>query len=78
MPRCMQLLDKEVLPICQHFAYIETAHGERFNDTQETPVWHGYAEAGRRHKNFAMRRVASPEDIYPVFHELFSASVAAA
>jgi uncharacterized protein len=78
MPRCMQLLDSQVLPICQHFAYIETTHGERFNDTQETPVWHGYAEAGRRHKNFAMRRVASPEDIYPVFHELFSASVAAA
>ena len=74
MPRCMQLLDKDVLPICQYFAYIETTHGERFNDTQETPVWHGYDEVGRRHKNFAMRRVASPEDIYPVFHELFSAS----
>ena len=50
MPRCMQLLDKEVLPICQYFAYIETTHGERFNDTQETPVWQGYDEAGRRHK----------------------------
>ena len=78
MPRCMQLLDREVLPICQYFAYIETTHGERFNDAQETPVWQGYDEAGRRHKNFAMRRVASPEDIYPVFHELFSASEAAA
>ena len=78
MPRCMELLDKEMLPICQYFAYIETTHGERFNDTQETPVWHGYTEAGRRHKNFAMRRVASPEDIFPVFHELFSASGAAA
>ena len=78
MPRCLNLLDKEVLPICQYFAYIETTHGERFNDAQETPVWQGYDEAGRRHKNFAMRRVASPEDIYPVFHELFSASEAAA
>jgi uncharacterized sporulation protein YeaH/YhbH (DUF444 family) len=78
MPRCMQLLDREVLPICQYFAYIETTHGERFNETQETPVWHGYTEAGKRHKNFAMRRVAAPEDIYPVFHELFSAGDKAA
>ncbi len=78
MPRCMQLLDKEVLPICQYFAYIETTHAERFNDVQETPVWHGYSEAGKRFRNFAMRRVASPEDIYPVFHELFSAGDKAA
>ena len=40
----------------------------------ETPVWHGYAEVARRRRNFAMRRVAAPEDIFPVFHELFSAS----
>ena len=78
MPRCMQLLDKEILPICQYFAYIETTHAERFNDVQETPVWHGYAETAKRFKHFAMRRVSSPEDIYPVFHELFSASDKAA
>jgi uncharacterized sporulation protein YeaH/YhbH (DUF444 family) len=78
MPRCMRLLDKEVLPVCQYFAYVETTHGERFNDTHETPVWHGYSHVARKHRNFAMRRVSSPEDIYPVFHELFSASDAAA
>jgi uncharacterized sporulation protein YeaH/YhbH (DUF444 family) len=74
MPRCLELLDQQVLPICQYFAYIETAHGERYNDSLETPLWHGYAQVGRRHRNFAMRRVAAPEDIFPVFHELFSAS----
>jgi uncharacterized sporulation protein YeaH/YhbH (DUF444 family) len=78
MPRCMRLLDKEVLPVCQYFAYVETTHGERFNDTHETPVWHGYSHVARKQKNFAMRRVSSPEDIYPVFHELFSASDQAA
>ena len=78
MPRCIRLLDKEVLPICQYFAYVETTHGERFNDAHETPVWHGYTQVGRRHRNFALRRVASPEDIYPVFHELFSAGDMAA
>jgi len=78
MPRCLELLDDEILPVCQYFAYIETAHGERFNDSAETPVWHGYSEIGGRERNFAMRRVAAPEDIYPVFHELFSASGVAA
>ena len=78
MPRCLELLNDEILPVCQYFAYIETAHGERFNDTVETPVWHGYSEVARQRRNFAMRRVASPEDIFPVFHELFSADSAAA
>lgn len=78
MPRCLELLEDEILPICQYFAYIETAHGERFNDSLETPVWHGYAQIGERTSNFAIRRVASPEDIFPVFHDLFSASGAAA
>jgi uncharacterized sporulation protein YeaH/YhbH (DUF444 family) len=78
MPRCLELLNDEILPVCQYFAYIETAHGERFNDTVETPVWQGYSEVARRRRNFAMRRVASPEDIFPVFHELFSAESAAA
>jgi uncharacterized sporulation protein YeaH/YhbH (DUF444 family) len=40
----------------------------------ETPVWHGYTEITRRRRNFAMRRVAAPEDIFPVFHDLFSAN----
>jgi hypothetical protein len=78
MPRCLELLNEEILPVCQYFAYIETTHGERFNDAVETPVWHGYSEVARRRRNFAMRRVASPEDIFPVFHELFSADNAAA
>jgi uncharacterized sporulation protein YeaH/YhbH (DUF444 family) len=78
MPHCLELLNEQLLPVCQYFAYIETAHGERFNDTVETPVWHGYSEVAQRRRNFAMRRVASPEDIFPVFHELFSADAAAA
>ena len=47
MPRCLELLNDEILPVCQYFAYIETAHGERFNDTVETPVWHGYNEVAQ-------------------------------
>jgi uncharacterized sporulation protein YeaH/YhbH (DUF444 family) len=78
MPRCLELLEEELLPICQYFAYIETTHGDRFSDSAGTPVWRGYSEIARRRKHFAMRRVSSPEDIFPVFHELFSATGAAA
>jgi uncharacterized sporulation protein YeaH/YhbH (DUF444 family) len=78
MPRCLELLEEELLPICQYFAYIETTHGDRFSDSAGTPVWRGYSEIARRSKHFAMRRVSSPEDIFPVFHELFSATGAAA
>lgn len=79
MPRCMELLTKEILPICQYFAYIETAHGERYSDTMETQVWSGYSELeDQPNRNFAMRRVTSPEEIFPVFRDLFSANGIAA
>jgi uncharacterized protein len=74
MPRCMELLEREILPVCQYYAYIETAHGERYADTMETPVWAGYAPVAKRSDMFAMRRVTSPEEIFPVFRELFSAN----
>jgi hypothetical protein len=74
MPRCLELLEREILPVSQYFAYIETAHGERYADSLETPVWAGYDEIGDRAPNFAMRRVTSPEEIYPVFQDLFSST----
>jgi uncharacterized protein len=74
MPRCLDLLQNEILPISQYFAYIETAHGERYSDTMQTPVWQGYKEVAESESNFAMRRVTSPEEIYPVFADLFKAN----
>jgi uncharacterized sporulation protein YeaH/YhbH (DUF444 family) len=72
MPRCLEIIEKEALPVCQYFAYIETAHGERYSDSLETAVWSGYEDLRKRHPHFAMRRVTSPEQIFPVFHDLFS------
>jgi uncharacterized protein len=74
MPRCLDLLENEILPVCQYFAYVETAHGERFADTLETAVWNGYSEVDDSNGTFAMRRVTQPEDIFPVFRDLFSAN----
>ncbi len=73
MGRCMSMLREEILPICQYYAYIEA-----YSEDQIAPflsvVWSGYDEITNEHENFAMRRVSSPSDIYPVFRELFSAS----
>jgi uncharacterized protein len=75
MPRCLDILENEILPVCQYFAYIETAHGERFADSLETAAWQGYAELAETHaQTFAMRRVTAPDEIFPVFQDLFRAN----
>ncbi|THF67048.1 YeaH/YhbH family protein [Pseudothauera nasutitermitis] len=64
-PLCRQLLDTDILPWCQHFAYIEITPGEPQN------LWREYARLDGEHANFAMQRIRTPADIYPVFRELF-------
>ncbi len=70
MGRCIELVERHLLPASQYFAYIEVS--ER-SGPGETIVWHGYKEIADRHAHFAMRRVSNPSEIFPVFHELFSA-----
>jgi hypothetical protein len=74
MGRCLDLVENRLLPVCQYFAYIEVSEQIGFGDTI---VWDGYKEIAERNKHFAMRRVTSPAEIFPVFHELFSASAGA-
>ena len=64
-PVCRELLDEAILPWCQHFAYIEITPGEPQN------LWREYERLLGAHKNFAMQRIETPADIYPVFRELF-------
>ena len=76
MPRCVDLLEQALLPVCQQFSYIEVGEkriGLGFeSEMAESPLWLGYRDVAARHRHFAMRRVATPADIFPVFHELFS------
>ena len=69
-PICGRLLGNEILPWCQYFAYIEITAGEPQN------LWREYAKLGGAHDNFAMQRIESPADIYPVFRELFKKTIA--
>lgn len=75
MPRCIELLEKRLMPECQYFAYIEVvAPGARFGGN--SVVWTGYQSMAGRHANFAMRQVSDPESIYPVFRDLFAGAQA--
>ncbi|NNU17234.1 YeaH/YhbH family protein [Parvularcula sp. ZS-1/3] len=72
--RCVQLLNEEVLPILQYYAYIEILD-EREMDVFSDPdagaeLWRAYRSI--TDDRFAQTRIAHPRDIFPVFRELFS------
>jgi len=68
-PQCREILDSEILPYCQYFAYIEITPGEPQN------LWREYQLLQASHGNFAMQRIENMGDIYPVFRELFKKSL---
>lgn len=70
----MELLRDAILPICQYFAYIEVADPDR--EVAMSSVWKSYENLGEEAP--AMRRVATRQEIYPVFRELFSSQPAGA
>jgi len=72
MERCMGLLEHDVLPMCQYYAYIEVYSDEMMSPFSSV-VWNGYEMLDEKHPNFAMSRVSGPGEIYPVFRELFGA-----
>jgi len=66
-PLCRQLLDEKIMPLVQYYAYVEITEGEPQN------LWEEYERLTETHKFFAMQRIATRADIYPVFRELFKA-----
>jgi len=73
--RCSELLGGEILPLSQYFAYIEVGAEATLRHgfpSPPTDLWRTYAAIAPQHINFAMRKVADPSQIYPVFHDLFA------
>lgn len=64
-PACRELLADSIMPFVQYYAYIEITPGEPQN------LWKEYEQVLSRCANFAMQRIESLQDIYPVFRELF-------
>jgi uncharacterized protein len=62
---CRQLLTNTIMPAVQYYAYVEITDGPPQN------LWDEYVQIQDYHPHFAMQRIESPADIYPVFRELF-------
>jgi uncharacterized sporulation protein YeaH/YhbH (DUF444 family) len=75
--RALALLEQDILPIVQHFAYIEVATpGSMIHS--ETDLWRGYRPLSERVPRLAMRRVSDRREIFPVFRDLFGRKEATA
>lgn len=63
--QCSSILLEKILPCVQYYAYIEITQGEPQN------LWHEYQKVAEQIKHFAMQKIKTAADIYPVFRELF-------
>jgi uncharacterized sporulation protein YeaH/YhbH (DUF444 family) len=62
---CRQILSEAIMPRVQYYTYVEITDGPPQN------LWEQYTEVAEHHANFAMQKIVTPADIYPVFRELF-------
>lgn len=69
-PKCCKLLENDILPKTQYFAYIQVA-------PEEQNLWLEYAQLAEMAPHFTMKKVDNTADIYPVFRELFEKQVTA-
>lgn len=74
--RCVELMREAIMPLTQYFAYIEIIDEAEadflLSDETGVELWRTYKKLQPDWKNFAMKRIAKPGDIYPVFRELFA------
>lgn len=66
-PLCAEILGNQLLPVIQHFAYVEiTPH-------EHQALWYAYQGVQKANQNlFACAQIRNATDIYPVFRELFA------
>tara|TARA_B100001540_G_C15812277_1_gene645197 strand:+ start:2871 stop:4247 length:1377 start_codon:yes stop_codon:yes gene_type:complete len=73
---CQTLLSERLLPLCQYFTYIEIWDQHEIemfpHDQKASRLWQAYEQVMKGRQNFVMKNVSRPQDILPVFHELFS------
>jgi uncharacterized sporulation protein YeaH/YhbH (DUF444 family) len=73
--RCVELLESEIMPSCQYYAYIEILDEREMevfsNEEAGAELWRAYRGLAEEWTNFVTKRIAKPSDIFPVFHELF-------
>ena len=70
-PKSCALLQDQILPLVQYYAYIEIV-GSGAVIRGETDLWRGYRGVAEVNERLTMRQVADKKDIFPVFRDLFA------
>jgi uncharacterized sporulation protein YeaH/YhbH (DUF444 family) len=71
-PICRKLLEEQLLPLVQYFAYVE------ITKRNHQALWREYEQvAAQFPETFAQRQIMDLGDIFPVFHDLFQKREAA-
>ena len=71
-PICRKLLEEDLLPLVQYFAYVE------ITKRNHQALWREYQLVAERFpETFAQRQIMDVSDIFPVFHDLFQKREAA-
>jgi len=79
---CVEMLKSDVMPFTQYYAYIEILDEREMevfaDEDQGAELWRAYRTVHKDWANFTTKRIARPQDIFPVFRELFSKDLEAA
>jgi len=74
--RCVKMLDDDIMPTCQYYAYIEILDEREMevfaNEDSGAELWRAYCKVRDLWPNFATKRISQPSHIFPVFRELFT------
>ena len=62
--KCRELLDSKLLPLCRYFAYVQVAD-------EDQNLWEEYTRVRDANPHFAMQKIVTPSQIFPVFRDLF-------
>jgi uncharacterized sporulation protein YeaH/YhbH (DUF444 family) len=62
--KCRELLENRLLPLVRYFAYVQVAD-------EDQNLWEEYTAVRDAWPHFAMQKITAPEQIFPVFRDLF-------
>src|SRR4051812_12885378 len=62
--KCRELLDNKILPLVRYYAYVQVAD-------EDQNLWEEYTRVRDANPQFAMQKIVTPSQIFPVFRDLF-------
>ncbi|MRD46033.1 DUF444 family protein [Caenimonas koreensis DSM 17982] len=68
--KCRELLDSKILPLVRYYAYVQVAE-------EDQNLWEEYTRVRDANEHFAMQKIVTPSQIFPVFRDLFKKSAGA-